>query len=75
MIHEVNLNGHTGIPGAWTQVLDVGLWKLDPGRYILDAGLWTLGTFSEHCFSFLKHWTLFHLTVSKKDQNPVFDSA
>ena len=27
----------TGIPGRWT--LDAGLWTLNPGRWILDAGL------------------------------------
>ena len=35
-------NGHTGIPGLWTQELDAGLWTLDSGRWTLDAGRWTL---------------------------------
>ena len=25
---NLHLNGHTGIPGLWTQVLDAGLWTL-----------------------------------------------
>ena len=25
---NLHLNGHTGIPGLWTQVLDTGLWTL-----------------------------------------------
>ena len=88
-IHGVNLNGHTGIPGVWTQVLDAGLWTLgsglwtldsgrwtlDSGRYTLDAGLWTLDTFSENCFNVSKHWTLLHLNISEQNQNPVSDSA
>ena len=43
--------GHTGIPGLRTQVLNVGLftldsglWMLDPGRWTLDVGLWTLNS-------------------------------
>ena len=89
VIHGVNLNGHTGIPGVWTQVLDAGLWTLgsglwtldsgrwtlDSGRYTLDAGLWTLDTFSENCFNVSKHWTLLHLNISEQNQNPVSDSA
>ena len=64
--------------GLWT--LDSGPWTLNPGCYTLDAGLWTLDTVSEHCFTVYcftvsEHWTLFHLTVSEQDQNPVFDSA
>ena len=35
---------HTGIPGLWTQELDVGLWTLDSERWTLDAVLWTLGS-------------------------------
>ena len=38
----IYINGHTGIPGLWTQELDAGLWTLDSGRWTLDAGLWTL---------------------------------
>ena len=34
--------GHTGIPGIWTQVLDAGFWTLNFGRWILDNGLWAL---------------------------------
>ena len=34
--------GHTGIPGIWTQVLDAGFWTLDSGQWTLGAGLWTL---------------------------------
>ena len=46
-------NGHTGIPGLWTQeldaglrtlTLDAGLWTLDAGFWTLGAGLWTLDT-------------------------------
>ena len=33
---------HTGIPGLWTQELDVGLWTLDSRRWTLDSGRWTL---------------------------------
>ena len=40
---------HTGIPGLWTQKLDVGLWTLDSGRWTLDAGLSTLDS---------RRWTL-----------------
>ena len=44
-------NGHTGIPGLWTQVLNAGLWTMDSGPWTLDsdATLWTLGS---------GHWTL-----------------
>ena len=35
-------SGHTGIPGLWTQELDVGLWTLGSERWYLDARLWTL---------------------------------
>ena len=42
VIHGVNLNGHTGIPGVWTQVLDAGLWIMDVGLWTLDPGLWTV---------------------------------
>ena len=45
----LSFQGHTGIPGLWTQELDVGLWTLgsglwtlDSGRWALDAGPWTL---------------------------------
>ena len=34
--------GHTGIPGICTQVLDAGFWTLNFGRWILDNGLWAL---------------------------------
>ena len=54
--YELGINGHTGIPGPWTQELDAGLWTLDSGPWILDAGLrildagtWTLGS---------ERWTL-----------------
>ena len=40
----LSFQGHTGIPGLWTQELDVGLWTLDFGRWTLNAGLWTLGS-------------------------------
>ena len=33
---------HTGIPGLWTQELNLGLWTLDFGRRTLNSGLWTL---------------------------------
>ena len=86
VIHGVNLNGHTGIPGVWTQVLDAGLWTLGSGLWTLDSGRWTLNagpwtldttldTFSENCFNVSKHWTLLHLNISEQNQNPVSDSA
>ena len=60
----IYINGHTGIPGLWTQELDAGLWTLnaglwtlgserwtlDAGPWTLDAGLWTLDA---------KPWTLY----------------
>ena len=84
VIHGVNLNGHTGIPGGWTRVLDAGLWTLGSGLWTLDSGRWTLnagpwaldtGHFSENCFNVSKHWTLLHLNISEQNQNPVSDSA
>ena len=36
------LKRYTGIPGLWTEVLDAGLWTLDPGRRTLGAGFWML---------------------------------
>ena len=42
--HDLGNQGHTGIPGLWTQELDAGLWTLDSGRWTLDAGLWTLNS-------------------------------
>ena len=41
--------GHTGIPGLWTQELDVGPWTLGSGCWTLDVGLWTLDS---------ERWTL-----------------
>ena len=35
-------NRYTGLPGLWTQELDVGLWMLDSGRWTLDDGRWAL---------------------------------
>ena len=47
---------HTGIPGLWTQELDIGLWTLDSGRWTLDAGLWMLD--SERWTLDAGRWTL-----------------
>ena len=38
----IYINGHTGIPGLWTQELDAGLWMLDSGLWMLNPGLCTL---------------------------------
>ena len=39
--YKLGINGHTGIPGPWTQELDAGLWTLDSERWTLDPGRWT----------------------------------
>ena len=59
----LSFQGHTGIPGLWTQELDVGLWKLDSGRWTLDDGLWTLDpglwTLDSGCWTqHARLWTL-----------------
>ena len=69
VIHGVNLNGHTGIPGVWTQVLDAGLWTLGSGLWTLDSGRWTLNagpwTLDGTLWTLGSgHWTLFQKTVS-----------
>ena len=38
----IYINGHTGIPGLWTQELDAGLWTLNAGLWTLGSGRWTL---------------------------------
>ena len=38
----LRFDGHTTIPGLWTEVLNAGLWTLDPGLWTLKSGLWML---------------------------------
>ena len=42
----IYINGHTGIPGLWTQELDAGLWTLKSEPWTLDSRRWT--PYAEH---------------------------